>query len=122
MKNLFILVLMIGCVFVFGCSTSQTTTTTSSVTPTTVPGVSATVNIASFAFNPSSLTVLAGTTVTWTNNDSASHSVISSAGPASFSSSVFGPGSTFFFQFTAVGTYEYHCGVHTFMTGTIIVQ
>ena len=113
----------VGIAVFSGCSqTSQTATTTSQSTTTTAGGPTASISIASFAFHPNILTVEAGTTVTWTNNDSFSHSVISNAGPASFSSSIFSPGSTYFFQFTLVGTYEYHCGVHPTMTGTIIVQ
>ncbi len=81
------------------------------------------VNIQGFAFNPSSITVSAGTTITWTNKDSTTHTVTSTGGPASFDSGNLTQGQTFQYTFTQTGTYTYRCDRHpTTMTGTVVVQ
>ncbi len=127
MSRYIALFLVFGAVLLSGCSTqssSYTTTTATSAgsTTTTAGGPTASVSIASFAFNPATLTVAAGTTVTWTNNDSTTHTVTSTAGPASFDSGFVSPGGTFSFKFTQVGTYEYHCSIHTYMLGSVTVH
>jgi plastocyanin len=76
------------------------------------------VSIENFSFNPAALTIETGTTVTWTNNDSAIHNLKS----AQFNSAVLNTGDTFKFTFTSSGTYNYSCGLHPTMTGAIIVQ
>lgn len=77
------------------------------------------VNISSSAFGPSSLTVKAGTTVTWTNNDYTTHTVTSNNG--SFGSSDMKYGDSFSYTFGSAGTFAYHCIYHSSMTGTIVV-
>jgi plastocyanin len=72
------------------------------------------------AFTPSTLTVPVNTTVTWTNKDPMAHTVTSNSGL--FSSGNVNPNATYSFQFTTAGTYPYHCTIHPYMTGTIIVQ
>jgi YVTN family beta-propeller protein len=79
-----------------------------------------TVSITNFAFAPDAITVKAGETVTWTNNDGAPHTVTfkdHSAGSDSLA-----PGQTFARAFEQPGTYEYFCSFHEFMTGRVIVQ
>jgi plastocyanin len=67
--------------------------------------------------------VKAGTTVTWTNNDGATHAIASDTGdPAAFSSDPISSGATYSFTFTQPGTYAYHCSIHPSMKGTVIVQ
>ena len=78
------------------------------------------VSIQGSAFSPASLTVPVNTTVKWTNLDSFTHTVTSDS-PLFNSGSIPGNG-TYTFQFTAKGTYPYHCSIHALMTGTIIVQ
>ncbi len=78
------------------------------------------VNIQNFAFSPASLTVPVNTTVTWTNKDASMHTVTSDTGL--FNSTDLATNATFSFKFTTAGTYTYHCAIHTYMTGTIIVQ
>jgi plastocyanin len=78
---------------------------------------STTVTIADFTFGPQTLTVPAGTTVTWTNADSVGHSILGD----SFSSETLGGGATFSYTFDTPGEYTYACGLHPTMTGTIIV-
>jgi len=83
------------------------------------PGVN-TVSIKNLAFNPNALTVSNETTVTWINDDSVSHTVLSATGL--FSSGTLTKGQSFSHTFTAPGTYNYTCGIHPSMRGTIIVQ
>jgi plastocyanin len=78
------------------------------------------VTIQGMAFSPLTLTVAVNTTVTWTNNDGVTHTVTSDA--AVFNSGNVAPGGTFSYQFTTAGTYPYHCTIHNYMTGTVIVQ
>lgn len=76
-------------------------------------------------FSPSSLTVSAGTTITWTNNDSHNHTVTSgtSGSPdGKFDSGNIGSNGTFSYKFDTPGTYNYYCKLHSGMTGKIIVQ
>lgn len=92
--------------------------------PTTNNNASAqnTVTIKDFAFNPGTITVKAGTKVTWTNEDSVSHTVTadnpSSDAPASGN---IAKGQSYSFTFTKAGTYAYHCTPHPYMKATVIV-
>jgi plastocyanin len=79
------------------------------------------IQIMNFAFSPSSLTIHAGDTVVWTNQDSAGHSVVSDSG-SEINSPILSTGQTYSHTFTTPGTYSYHCSVHLSMKGTIIVQ
>ncbi len=81
------------------------------------------VTISDMAFSPSTVTVKKGTTVTWTNQDSVAHSVVSDTDSPNggLNSSTFAKGAQFSFNFTGAGTYKYHCGVHPSMTGTVVV-
>ncbi len=76
-------------------------------------------------FDPATITVKTGTTVVWTNTDSASHTVTSgnpTAGPSgTFDSSLIKPGNTFQYKFETAGTTEYYCTVHPWMTGKVTV-
>jgi plastocyanin len=78
------------------------------------------VTIQNFAFAPASLEVAVGTTVTWTNQDSASHTV--TADDNSFKSDPLGTGATFTHTFTTAGTFTYHCSIHQSMKATITVK
>ncbi len=78
------------------------------------------VSIRNFAFMPNTITVSKGATVVWTNNDSVSHTVTSDNGK--FDSGTLSPGKTFSFTFDTPGAYNYHCSIHTYMKGEIIVQ
>jgi plastocyanin len=77
------------------------------------------VAIQNMAFNPTTLTVPVGTTVTWKNFDSTTHHIVSDTGV--FQSSDLSNGQTFNFTFTKAGNYPYHCSIHPSMTGTIVV-
>jgi plastocyanin len=77
------------------------------------------VHVANFAFGPVTVMVKPGTTVTWTNQDEDEHTVTANDG--SFSSSPLTTGATYTHTFTAPGTYQYHCAIHPFMHGTVVV-
>ena len=87
--------------------------------PGNPPASGNSVSIQGFAFNPATLTIKAGTTVTWTNEDSASHT-ITSAG--FFDSGTVATGQTFSKTFDQPGTYNYACSIHPSMKGKIIVE
>ena len=76
------------------------------------------VTIAKFAFAPASITVKAGQPVTFTNNDAITHT---STGPT-WDSGDIQPGQSFTMTPTQPGTFTYHCSIHPFMTGTLIVE
>ncbi len=75
---------------------------------------------------PAEVTINAGETVTWSNDDTAAHTVTSgtpSDGPdGTFDSSLFMAATTFEHTFDESGTYDYFCMVHPWMTGTIQVN
>jgi plastocyanin len=72
------------------------------------------------AFNPASVTIAVGATVTWENQDSMNHNVIADDG--SFKSPDLGSGETFSFTFQKAGTYTYSCHIHPNMKGTVVVR
>ncbi len=78
------------------------------------------VTILNFAFGPQVISVKAGTTVHWTNHDTEAHTVTSNTG--AFGSAVLQPGAGYSFTFTKPGTYHYHCTIHPFMTGMVMVS
>lgn len=80
------------------------------------------VKIDNFSFGPASVTVSAGSTVTWTNRDDIPHTVVSSDDPKVFKSKVLDTDEKFSFTFTKAGTYAYFCSVHPKMTGKVVVQ
>jgi plastocyanin len=76
----------------------------------------------SLGYSPSNITVVIGinNTVYWTNEDSGVHTVTAVGG--TFDSGDLNPGNTFAWTFTTPGTYPYHCTIHTWMTGTVVVK
>ena len=75
--------------------------------------------IKQFAFQPKTLEVPVGTTVTWTNQDAIQHSVTATDG--SFDSGFFTQGGTFAQTFEQPGTYAYYCARHGSMQGEVTV-
>jgi amicyanin len=105
------------------CAATPSTTTSSPQATTTVSQSTTTVSsdqvsIENSAFNPETLTVKAGATVTWTNNDSVTHNIKSD----SFNSPQMAKGDTYSFTFDTKGTFDYSCGIHPSMKGKIIVE
>jgi plastocyanin len=87
--------------------------------PPAVPAGPDAVGINGFAFVPATLTVTAGSTVTWTNQDEDPHTVVDGGG--AFRSQVLGSGGVYSFTFPAAGTFDYVCSIHPFMHGTVVV-
>ena len=81
---------------------------------------SAVVKIDNFIFGPQTVTVPAGTTVTWTNGDDIPHTAVSTDGV--FKSKVMDTDEKFSYTFTKAGTYPYYCSIHPKMTGTVVVK
>jgi plastocyanin len=79
-----------------------------------------TVKIDNFTFDPPRLTVKAGTTVTWYNEDDIPHTVAASG--KQFRSKTLDTDGKFSFTFTTPGSYEYFCSLHPHMTGMIVVE
>lgn len=78
------------------------------------------VTIKDFKFGPDMVTIKAGTTVTWTNQDSTQHTVTADDG--SFDGGPLAQGQTFSHTFDTAGTFTYHCKIHPTMTATVTVQ
>ena len=83
-------------------------------------GAAAAVKIDNFSFEPQTLTVAVGTTVTWTNRDDIPHTSVSTDGV--WKSKVMDTDETFSYTFAKSGTYSYFCSIHPKMTGKIVVQ
>lgn len=79
------------------------------------------VSIRNFAFDSNELRIKAGERVVWTNFDSSRHTVTSTNGKE-LDSALLGMDQTYAYTFNEVGTYEYHCTPHPYMTGKIIVE
>ncbi len=80
----------------------------------------ATINIDNFAFAPPDLTIAAGTTVTWKNEDGEVHRVQDDH--KRFSSSALDTDDSFSHTFAAPGVYHYFCSIHPYMVGKIVVK
>ncbi|MGE5358833.1 MAG: cupredoxin family copper-binding protein [Bacteroidales bacterium] len=105
-----------------GSSSVSPTSPSPSPSPSPAPGGSAgvTINISNSAFAPSSMTVKVGQTVAWQNSDSITHTATANSG--AFDTGAIAPGSTSAaITMSTAGTFAYHCSIHPFMTGTLIV-
>ena len=80
-----------------------------------------TVMIQNYAYSPASLTINVGDTVTWTNMDTAPHTVTVTSGPVKFNSGNLAKGQSFTYTFTEAGTYQYYCAVHPDMVASVTV-
>ena len=78
------------------------------------------ISIDNFTFNPATVTVKAGTTVTWSNKDDIPHGI--AAVNKSFKSKAMDTDDAYSFTFTTPGTYDYFCYIHPHMTGKIVVE
>lgn len=85
------------------------------------------VAIENFAFVPQVIKIKKGTTVTWTNKDSAVHKIASDPHPAhtdlpGLVSQTFGQNQIYSFTFDNTGTFGYHCHLHPYMKGQVVVE
>ena len=80
----------------------------------------ATVQIDNFTFTPATLTVAAGTAVTWKNEDDSPHRIGDKDG--TFKSAALDTDDTFSHTFATPGVYPYICTIHPYMAGKIVVK
>jgi plastocyanin len=99
--------MMLGAMEMYTPSAAETTDSTKVV-------------VKDFMFNPTSLTVKAGSTVTWVNMDDEPHTVVSDTGM--FKSGGLDTNESYSFKFDKPGTYHFTCTIHPRMVGTIVVQ
>lgn len=95
---------------------------TSLVAVGTATSVSADVSVTidNFRFTPPDITIPAGTTIKWTNQDGPTHTVTSDMAGI-FDSGSLAPNTSFSFTFTTPGTFTYHCAIHPTMMGKVVV-
>lgn len=79
-----------------------------------------TIVIKNFAFEPPSLTVAPGAKITVHNDDSSTHTLTADDGR--FNTGIIPPGQTATIQVSSVGTFPYHCNIHQFMHGSLVVK
>ena len=141
MKRYFIFGVLVGLLFIVGC-TSQQPAPQSRPTPNVIPHVQPppvaepatthvpptseapetyTMDIKDFSFSKRTITVHVGDAITWTNKDSAPHTVTSNSGNE-LDSGQLSQGQSYSHTFTQAGTYAYHCAVHPSMTATVVVE
>lgn len=139
MKNSCILIaITVILLLVSGCTQSPTTVqptatvpvtqqTTQQLTVTTIPALQTTasvsgntIRIKNFAFDPASITVNAGSTVRWVNQDSVPHKLQFT--DRSFSTQILGASQSESHKFDQPGVYDYICSIHPQMQGTVIVE
>ncbi|HLD73090.1 MAG TPA: cupredoxin domain-containing protein [Candidatus Nanoarchaeia archaeon] len=132
MKNKFliILILVIALLIISACSPQineplsapeEKTLPAESANPedTPLPSAENIILINNFVFEPQELIVKTGTEITWENNHNVVHTIVSSG---LFESEVLNKGESFSFTFTNPGEYNYYCGIHPSMTGTVLVK
>lgn len=118
MKNNFMLLIALFISLLFISCNKDTSTIDGLKPPVTV--TTNTVTISNFAFSPLSFTVSKDSVVTWKNNDSVTHTATSDTGL--WDTGNIPPGGSKAIVFHTIGTFPYHCVIHTMMLGTIIVQ
>lgn len=111
-----------------GGYSAPSTSTAPSPAPAPTPGgvassvaiVTGAETLGNRAYSPDTLSVAAGSTVTWTNTDAIAHTSTSDGN--AWNSQTILPGGKFSFTFQNAGTYSYHCSIHPGMVGTVVVQ
>ncbi|HEY1369656.1 MAG TPA: cupredoxin domain-containing protein [Gaiellaceae bacterium] len=87
---------------------------------TSAPAQTTAVSITKSGFRPASITLAAGDTITWTNNDNTNHQVVADNG--GFSSAVLAPGSSYSHTFDSAGSSAFHDGLHPGLKGSVAVN
>jgi len=135
-KIVLFLILLAAVLLISGCvqqpqqptaTPTATPVATTQVATTAAPAQTNVITIKNSAFSPPTLTIKAGTTVTWINEDSEPHKVTSDPHPAhtdlpELVSGDLSKGQSYNFTFTKTGTFGYHCHLHPFMKGQIVVE
>jgi plastocyanin len=122
-KGFAVLPLVIAALLLPGCGGgSDSTSSESSTGAASAPSSSApAVTIVDYTFEPAQLTVPAGTTVEFTNEDSTPHTATSKQSGA-FETGSIDTGKSAKVTLEEPGTYAYYCAFHPFMKGTITVE
>ena len=125
MKKYLTILFLLG-VLVYGCTQQTIIKETSAPQQQTTEGsladsATVTVEIKDFAFNPATITIKKGTTVTWTNQDSAPHTVTSESGNE-LDSPTLSKGQSYSHTFNEVGTFSYYCTIHPRIKGNVVVE
>ena len=121
-------VVLVLALFVAGCGgqagdTATTATnagTGTAASASTIPAGAIPVVMKNTAFAPADVTIKAGQTVAWVNQDSMQHDVVANDG--SFRSQLLDTGQVFTFTFSKAGSFPYYCAIHPQMKGTVTVQ
>jgi plastocyanin len=111
-----------------GSYSSPSTSPSPTPSPTPTPGgpsssvaiPAGAASLGNGAYTPDGLNIAVGTTVTWMNTDSISHT--STSDVSGWNSGVVSPGGQFSFAFQTAGTFPYHCTIHPGMVGTVVVR
>ncbi len=106
---------IIGLFLLSGCGKKSTNTGSGANIPPN------SVFISGFAYNPATMTVAVGTTITWRNDDSAPHTVTSDTG-SELASPTLNRGQSYSHTFNNASVFTYHCNFHPSMSGTVTVQ
>ncbi len=114
--KMMLVVLAAAAVAVAGCSSSA-----DDVTTTAAAGDDGAVSVENFAFNPGTISVAAGTEVTWTNDETGVAHTTTSDDDV-WNSGTLQPGDDFTVTFADPGTFTYFCSIHPSMTATIVVE
>jgi len=124
-----LLALLAGALAASACGGSKEKATPAATSPAGTPKTTqaaatpgaqgASVEIKNFAFEPKTVTIKVGQTVTWTNQDSVAHTV---AGDGGIDSGDLSKGKSYSKTFDTAGTFNYHCSIHPSMTGQVIVE
>ena len=113
--------LLAGCGGGSGSASGASAKPSGSSSQTTSTGVSTAVKISNFKFSPASVTVTQGARVTVTNQDSTAHTATADDGH-SFDPGDLSQGATQTISVSKPGSYPYHCTIHPFMHGTLVVK
>lgn len=101
-----------------GTNAGTSTGTSSPSVATTSKNVA--IEIRNFAYSPANITVQKGTKITWTNRDTAPHTVTSVTGTV-LDSPTLSTGQSFSYTFNATGTFNYYCTIHPNMKASVTV-
>jgi len=112
-------VLLLSVLLIVGCGKDKSTDSNNNPPPNGTPGTL--VVISNFTYSPSTLSISAGDTVTWRNDDSVNHTVTSDSG-SELNSPLLSQGQTYTHIFNNSGNFPYHCTVHPAMTASVAVQ
>jgi plastocyanin len=107
------MIVLSGLALIYGCSSNKAKVTPTPSTP------AATVAIQNFAFVPDTVRIKAGSSVNWTNLDTAPHTATDLK--SAFDSGSLTTNQKFSFTFNTAGTFTYHCLIHSMMKNAVII-